>query len=90
MKNNITAFPAPIIVCGPITPEDFKSLNPIFSGMTLRDYFASKALVGVMSNDNHAWVLDGHKNYTNGFAKVAYAIADAMLAEREEREKEST
>lgn len=48
-------------------------------GMTLRDYFAGQALPGVisaiMSNEGHAW-------QPHDFANEAYALADAMLAER--------
>lgn len=54
-------------------------------GMTLRDYFAAKALDGFMH-----WALDQphFKDYDTaakaaaGYAKSAYLIADAMLAER--------
>ena len=48
-------------------------------GMTLRDYFAAKALPGliaaIMVNECHNWnPID--------FAKESYLIADAMLQER--------
>lgn len=53
------------------------------SGMSLKDYFAAKAIAGVMS----AWGMDGGSGGSNGFypeeiAKKAYAIANAMIAER--------
>ncbi len=48
-------------------------------GMTLRDYFAAKALPGIlapiMSDECHNWK-------SADFASEAYAIADAMIAER--------
>ena len=48
------------------------------SGMTLRDYFAAKAMQGMYA---------GNVCSTNGdvgaYAQAAYSIADAMLAERE-------
>lgn len=48
-------------------------------GMTLRDYFAAKALPGIlvpiMADECHNWK-------PADFASEAYAIADAMLAER--------
>lgn len=55
------------------------------SGMSLRDYFAAKALEGFMN-----WALDQphFKDYDTaakaaaGYAKSAYLIADAMLQER--------
>lgn len=42
--------------------------------MTLRDYFAGQAISGIMTDD------DWDENIV---ARSAYAIADAMLAERE-------
>jgi hypothetical protein len=45
-------------------------------GMTLRDYFAAKAMQGLLSAHN-PMITD-----TNGIAKAAYKMADAMLAER--------
>ena len=47
-------------------------------GMTLRDYFAAKALAGICANtDNRAY-----KSQMD-FAVVAYVLADAMLKARE-------
>lgn len=51
-------------------------------GMTLRDYFAAKAMQGVLSNVN-ANVGVGQEETNCGIAACAYAIADAMLKERE-------
>lgn len=45
--------------------------NPQINGMTLRDYFAAK----VLSNS-------GCIDSFNGLARFAYAVADAMIAER--------
>lgn len=50
------------------------------SGMTLRDYFAAKAMQGMLSH--HAEYIGNVEQ----LSKDAYAAADAMLAERE-REK---
>ena len=44
------------------------------TGMTLRDYFAAKALQVFLANDKTDWCDDVHD---------AYAVADKMLAERE-------
>jgi hypothetical protein len=45
------------------------------AGMTLRDYFAAKAMQGLIAGD---------RNYTKEkFATVAYDLADAMLKARE-------
>ena len=50
-----------------------------FSGMTLRDYFAGQALSGYA--DGGGWNCGGD-HYTQ-VARGAYAIADAMMKERE-------
>jgi hypothetical protein len=47
-----------------------------FQGMTLRDYFAAKAMQGLMSARNP--ILTKIADIAEG----AYEIADAMLAER--------
>lgn len=58
------------------TPREFQ-----LEGMSLRDWFAGQALVGYIahlgSQDIHA------SNYINECAQEAYALADAMLSERE-------
>lgn len=55
---------------------------PAFSGqgMSLRDYFAGQALIGLMSNSVH----DHSPLFGEGepFARDAYIVADAMLAAR--------
>jgi hypothetical protein len=63
---NIPAFPAPAGVSH-ITEQ----------GMTLRDYFAAKAMNGLIS--------DGAVPELSGklIAEMSYAMADAMLVERE-------
>ena len=43
-----------------------------FTGMTLRDYFAAKAMQALL-----------HKNYFDVAAKQAYQMADAMLKARQ-------
>jgi len=55
------------------------------TGMTLRDYFAAKALQGMMANNNVALVdcLTGSPEDIQAIAKTAYALSDAMLAQRE-------
>ena len=47
-------------------------------GMTLRDWFAGQALVG-LSASPHNMVVDG---YHGEFATHAYMLADALLAAR--------
>lgn len=48
-------------------------------GMALRDYFAAKALNGMLSNPKAFESIQATKNYAN----YAYTMADAMLAERD-------
>jgi hypothetical protein len=71
MKNNNggPAFPRN----GHPDKNDFPSI-----GMSLRDYFAAKAMCGLVANSN----LKGAKS--SHISNDAYQIADAMLAAREE------
>ena len=69
--NNMPAFPQPI--------------NPSEQGrgMTLRDYFAAKAMQGFAAacaneNDFESWIENNR-----GMAKAAYEWADAMMKARE-------
>ena len=55
----------------PITEAEHKQ------GMTLRDYFAAKALQGILAK-GHEW----GANEKHLVANVAYEFADAMLKER--------
>ena len=51
------------------------------SGMTLRDYFAAKAMQGLLEltpQDKQQWT-------NKMIAETAYTIADAMLAAREQK-----
>jgi hypothetical protein len=50
-------------------------LNPIESGMDLRDYFAAKALQGLL-NEAHADFND------QAISELSYSIADAMMEAR--------
>lgn len=47
-----------------------------YTGMTLRDYFAAKALQGLLSNRNAEAAIDE-------FAEKSYRMADAMLKARQ-------
>lgn len=60
------------------TPENWQ----LGGGMTLRDYFAAKALSGMLADPA---VGTSHKSPQEGaaaLANVCYMLADAMLAER--------
>lgn len=50
----------------------------LHDGMTLRDYFAAKALQGM-----YAGKACNTNGDIGGYAEAAYHIADAMIAERE-------
>jgi hypothetical protein len=47
-------------------------------GMALRDYFAAKAMQGIVSKEK------SHVSWVDEYAKNAYKMADAMLKAREE------
>ncbi|AVR47222.1 hypothetical protein C7S20_19285 [Christiangramia fulva] len=48
-------------------------------GMTLRDYFAAKAMQALIDQP----IMVGNTNATEILAKQSYIVADAMLKERE-------
>lgn len=68
---NPNAFPAPK---NPLAYQ-----NAFGPGMTLRDWFAGQALIGLGLSLNPAHV--------DQYARSAYAYADALLTEREQGEK---
>lgn len=54
-----------------------------YSGMTLRDYFAAKAMQGMLAYPGDDQRGSHHNNNdAEGVAQMSYAYADAMLAER--------
>jgi hypothetical protein len=50
--------------------------------MSLRDYFAAKAMQGVMSTYHHDKALEDIALERIQIAEMSYAIADAMLKQR--------
>lgn len=74
---------------GPAFPRDHA--HDGHNGMTLRDYFAAKALVGLIAEPQ--WREGGHslayaigpqtKDDAANYAAAAYKLADAMLKARE-------
>ena len=65
--NNIPAFPA-----------NHFDLGATEHGMTLRDYFAAKAMQAMMSRPEHA-----HFAGSTHYAEASYVMADAMMKARE-------
>jgi len=53
------------------------------TGMTLRDYFAGQALVGLILRGLSVQDMPANKKE---YAEISYKFADAMLAEREKNE----
>ena len=75
--NNPSAFPVAA------TEQSYYNQSPLMpeSGMTLRDYFAAKAMQSIISNRS---MIDTINDHTIEWAsKHAYSISDAMLKQRE-------
>lgn len=74
--NNIPAFP--------VFPETGSGHASAFQGMTLRDYFAAKAMQGLLAN---GWCAEQREIAPSmGEREVAldaYRLADAMMKARE-------
>jgi hypothetical protein len=81
---------------GPAFPEtrwDDKTRQEVqWCGMTLRDYFAAKALSGLLSDstitapcisNTPEGIEKERREFAQEMAKSAYRFADAMLAERD-------
>jgi hypothetical protein len=62
---------------GPAFPTERPAMSEYGKGMTLRDYFAAKALQGMVAS------MGWQGGTCKTVASVAYEMADAMLAERE-------
>jgi hypothetical protein len=71
---NISAFPRPFSVDETTSSFPSSQLYPAYSGMTLRDYFAAKAMQGLLASDVYAPI--------EKFATQAYAMADKMMEAR--------
>ena len=77
MKNDGgPAFPAGVAACPDGVVIDSEDRG--FPGMTLRDYFAAKAMAGFLASPTTP-----EKATAKQIAGVAYGMADAMLAMRE-------
>lgn len=53
------------------------------NGMDLRDYFAVKAMQGILTDENfHYAAWDNSPDWTENVAMYAYEMADAMMEAR--------
>lgn len=82
INNGGTAFPSKFTIeSGSFDPVQGKVAqgNQVYvqMGMTMRDYFAGKAIQGMLANDQ------AHKSDEDMLARNAYKMADAMLRARE-------
>ena len=67
---------------GPAFPAMRYEFGGKDDGMTLRDYFAAKVMQGIITAGKYGGVI-GVNGYEFSLAKMAYEVADAMIAERE-------
>jgi hypothetical protein len=76
MKDGGPAFSVPAELCQDLTVQEQR-------GMTLRDYFAAKAMQGFCSNPNAGRNPIESANWLRESGAVsAYQMADAMIQER--------
>ncbi|HCU0614060.1 TPA: hypothetical protein OUF56_004112 [Enterobacter bugandensis] len=84
LDNGGYAFPIPNADFQTFAPGTVEEYKRIQSGMTLRDYFAAKAMQGWLASfsesDDHPYV----SGKCDAVAEASYALADAMLKAREE------
>ena len=77
MKDGGPAFPRPLPDVA-VPPDEALRTVAQYRGMSLRDWFAGMALIGLKPNTNNSAQLD-----EEAVAKKCYRQADAMLAERD-------
>lgn len=79
IDNGGPAFPVADLQAA--TPKTTDELKAMARGMTLRDYFAAKAMQGFLGGHITHY---GHENHWSfqDMAGEAYTVADAMLKER--------
>ncbi len=70
---------------GPAFPNDYGLNFSEKQGMTLRDYFAAKAMQGMAAGPFWCENVQSKANYMTDLANEAYAMADAMLKAREQQ-----
>jgi hypothetical protein len=68
---------------GPAFPVDEGALIRNLQGMTLRDYFAAKAMQSLIRSAPNGTTFGASSDSTYAFA--SYAVADAMIKARDEK-----
>ena len=70
---------------GPAFPGT-NAYGSVYDGMTLRDYFAAKAMQGMIAHEERAKQLGSHNlgDFDVRVAVCAYRYADAMLKARKQ------
>ena len=63
-------------------PQNVDEAKRLAEGMTMRDYFAAKAMPVHMAALS-TWDAGSQEAWHNEIARISYAIADAMLKARE-------
>lgn len=69
---------------GPAFPFQASEHEALQRGMSLRDWFAGRAMAAMVGNSDHMVVFAESADPAKDVAVAAYSIADAMLAERED------
>lgn len=84
LDNGGYAFPIPNADFQTFAPSTVEEYKRIQSGMTLRDYFAAKAMQAIVRRyDGHSFGGGPDSPQYKELAGDAYFIADAMLKARE-------
>ena len=78
MSNTNTGGPA-----FPLHSETRPAIDTEWCGMTLRDYFAAKAMQGFVMDDALHKEASTAKEWLKSIADASYEMADAMLKARE-------
>lgn len=79
------AFPIPNADFQTFEPKTVDEYRRIQSGMTLRDYFAAKAMQSILTNEAELQRVRNHYREFNqipAIAAMSYRLADAMLEAR--------
>ncbi len=85
LRKNLTQAPSPINIVDTIqfeSPEDIGYVG-LENGMTLRDYFAAKAMAALITNGNDREKSETWVEFLPMLALSSYEIADAMITERD-------